>query len=418
MGRSSGLYARGRLAEGDDEWRGAPQFGVVEVASARGRADLGRRARPHIARRLTALREAFERPRSRQSREPSERTVRLLRALRRPYLLKMLIGLAIVLAGLMPVRALLETTSIEAVINARLITLRAPIDGDIPTVPDVPPIGTPLQPGALMLRILNRQADRTRLDELRRLIDRLEGERNALIGRRDDLKALHTELLERAPPFKHRRAHQSKEQMVEADSKRAPAATQDEAAHAPGSLQVSKRGARRVGHGKGRRNAAVAAQRLGEVTSAIDEHEARLARLRSDLGEEVKRLSRLASAELIAPVRSTVWENLTAPGQSVVRGQDLIRLLDCSELVATATVGESAYNRLRVGDPAHFRFGGDSADYEGRVIGLSAVATAPANLAIQPAALARERFRVTVALPSLTADHCAPGRTGRVTFAK
>jgi multidrug resistance efflux pump len=417
MVRSSGLHLRSRWAEGDGEWRGAPQFPVFEPASARGMAEPERGAVVAVARRLAALRGALEWLRSPQRRKPAARTVRLLRALGGRHLLKMLIGLAIVLpAGFLPVRALLEPTTAEALINAHLITLRAPIDGDIAAVPDAPPIGTRLQPGVLVLRILNRRADRTRLDGLRRLIDRLEGERNALITRRDDLEALHAELPEEAP-LKHGRARQRKERTAQLHRERAAAATDDEANAIERSRQSSKRGARRVALGKARRHAAAVAQRLGEVTSALDAHEARLASLRSDLGEEIKRLSRLASAELIAPVRSTVWENLTAPGQSVVRGQDLVRLLDCSGLVVTATVGESRYNRLRIGDPARFRFPGESADHEGHIIGLSGVATAPANLAIQAEALAREPFRVTVAVPSLTADQCAVGRTGRVTFA-
>ena len=101
----------------------------------------------------------------------------------------------------------------------------------------------------------------------------------------------------------------------------------------------------------------------------------------------------------------------------VARGQDLVRLLDCSELVVTATVGETAYRRLRIGEPARFRFRGESAEYAGRIIALTGVVTAAANLALQPAAPA-EPFRVTVALPGLTAEACAVGRTGRVTFAK
>src|SRR5262249_20821886 len=195
-------------------------------------------------------------------------------------------------------------------------------------------------------------------------------------------------------------------------------ATRAEAAHTLArsrSLPLSKTGVTRRALDKGR--GADLAQRLSAMMSAIDEHEARLVSLRSDLGEEIERHSRLASAELISPVRGAVWETLTAPGASVVRGQDLVRLIDCSELVVTATVGETAYRHLRIGDPARFRFRGEGADYAGRIIALTGVATAAANLALQPAAPA-EPFRVTVALPGLTAEACAVGRTGRVTFAK
>ena len=108
---------------------------------------------------------------------------------------------------------------------------------------------------------------------------------------------------------------------------------------------------------------------------------------------------------------------MTAPGESVVRGQDLVRVLDCSGVVVTATVGEAAYNRLRIGDTARFRFRSEQPRSQGRIVGLTGVATAPANLAIQPSALAKEPYRVTVAVPDLAkAGRCDIGRTGRVTF--
>ena len=82
------------------------------------------------------------------------------------------------------------------------------------------------------------------------------------------------------------------------------------------------------------------------------ERETRLASLRAELADETQRYAERAAAELSAPVRGSVWEVMTAPGETVVRGQELVRLLDCSGVVVTATVGETAYNRLRIGDPA------------------------------------------------------------------
>jgi hypothetical protein len=50
-------------------------------------------------------------------------------------------------------------------------------------------------------------------------------------------------------------------------------------------------------------------------------------------------------------------------------------------------------------------------------VGLTGVASTPANLAIQPSALAKEPFRVAVKLTdSAEVDQCKVGRTGRVTF--
>ena len=65
-------------------------------------------------------------------------------------------------------------------------------------------------------------------------------------------------------------------------------------------------------------------------------------------------------------MRGSIWEIMTAPGETVVRGQDLVRVLDCSGVVVTATVGETAYNQLRIGDAARFRFRGDEQRPPGR----------------------------------------------------
>ena len=161
------------------------------------------------------------------------------------------------------------------------------------------------------------------------------------------------------------------------------------------------------------------ALRLREASADIGQRQARLASLRTELAAEQDRYAERAAAMLVAPVRGSIWEIMTAPGETVVRGQDLVRVLDCSGLVVTATVGETAYNQLRIGDAARFRFLGGRNDYEGRIVGLTGVATAPANLAILPSALAKEPYRVTVALPDLAkAERCDVGRTGRVTFDK
>src|SRR5882724_11660012 len=101
--------------------------------------------------------------------------------------LKSLVGLIVVFAvGWIPVRALLETSSTEAVINARLITLRAPIEGQVGPLAAIA-AGSEVQPGAALISVANPRADRGRLDDLRRLSDELESDIKTLIVRRADL---------------------------------------------------------------------------------------------------------------------------------------------------------------------------------------------------------------------------------------
>jgi multidrug resistance efflux pump len=323
-----------------------------------------------------------------------------------------------------------------------------------------------MRPGMSLLRIVNRRADRSRLDELRRLISQLEGEKAALVMRRDDLKTLHEELERQASAFRIGRIRQVEarvgelkgeisgaeatynetQRVLERVKHLAHTGTMTEAAldkakrdvtvaagalaalrHRLEGTEIELNGLRQgifIGDSyndqpRSAQRADELAQRLSELAADIHAHETRLAGLRADLEQESKRYAERASADLVVPVRSSIWEVMTAPSETVVRGQDLARLLDCSGVVVTATVGETAYNRLRIGAPASFRFRGESADYKGRIVGLTGVATAPANLAIQPAALAREPYRVTVELPDLAKPgQCAIGRTGRVTFGR
>jgi hypothetical protein len=111
---------------------------------------------------------------------------------------KTLAGLLVLTAvGWMPVRTLLETTSTEAIINARLVTLRAPIEGEIGPIAGSLSVGGELQPGAPLLRVVNQRADRGRLDDLRRLIARLEGEKGRPTG--SWRERLHADLPPRRP---------------------------------------------------------------------------------------------------------------------------------------------------------------------------------------------------------------------------
>lgn len=382
----------------------------------------------------------------------------------RSRVLKTLVGIAVVVvAGWMPVRALLQTTSTEAIINARLITLRAPIEGQIDRLTSVT-VGTELPSGAAVLNIINPRAERGRLDSLVQLVSQLEGEIAALTGRQEQLHKLRQDYSENAEAFRAGRMAQLQSRMAETQSEISAATAKHEEAQqnleraqaladagtgtlvslerAQRDATVAKRTLEALGHRRNTLDVELRALesgifvgdsyndrpqslqradditlRLNEITSDIGQRQARLASVRTELSEERGRFARRSMAQIVVPTNGSVWEVMTAPGEQVVLGQDLVRLLDCSGLVVTATVGEAAYNALHVGQTAKFRFRGESTDHEGRVISLTGVATAPANLAIQPAALAKEPYRVTVAVPNLVkAGRCSVGRTGRVTF--
>ncbi len=396
-------------------------------------------------------------------RRPPNKYVAMLNA-QRGRILKTLAGVVVVaLAGWIPVQTLLLTTSTEAIINARLITLRAPIEGQIARLNTVA-VGTEMPAGTAVLAIFNPRAERARLDSLTQQVTELDSEIKSLAARRDALQALYQDHTVHAEAFRTGRVAQLTSRMAETRSDIAASTARNEEAQLAltraQALMDSGSGTV-VNLERARRDATVADQtleaarhrlntlevelnalnrgifvgdsyndrpqslqradditlRMSEISADIALRNTRLTSLKSELTAERERHAQRSSAALVAPTSGSIWEVMTSPGESVVIGQDLVRLLDCSGLVVTATVGEAAYNNLFVGQTAKFRFRGENTDYQGKVISLTGVATAPANLAIQPAALAKEPYRVTVALPELAkAGRCNVGRTGRVTF--
>jgi multidrug resistance efflux pump len=369
-----------------------------------------------------------------------------------------------VIVGWGPMQRLMQTTSVEAIVNARLVTLRAPISGEVVLAPPATSAGNALSAGTQLVRIENRRADRTRLDELRRHIERLEDERAVLISRVGTARSLHAELVLQTQRFQAGRVQQLEARIDELKNELAAAlarrnetaanlrrmsalaargvvsrATLDKAQRDDDvALQAVNAAEQRIRASEVELSAARAGsfvgdsyndrprsaqradeleQQLADLTAEVRQRELRLGRLRTELEEERARFADLAAASIVAPSTGSVWEVLTAPGEEVRQGQEVVRMLDCNSAVVTAAVSESVYNRLRIGQPARFRFREGGSEYAGRVVQLSGMAAAPANYAIAPSALIRESYRVTVAVPSLGhSATCHLGRTGRVLF--
>lgn len=376
--------------------------------------------------------------------------------------LKSVLGLAIVvIAGVGPVQRLLEFSSTEAVVNSRLISLRAPIDGRIEDF--APTIGTAVPRGRFVLHIANSRADRSRLDDLKRLLEQTEGERPGIAKRLERLKVIHEQIAQQARAFQtgrirelEERAHDLRAQIsateasvIEATSTlartRALAAsgnqtmvaveraerdakvstqTQKSLNHRLSATEIELEAARRgeyVGDSYNDRPSSLQhadelSVRLAEAEAELGFRDERLARLRAAVSAETERYSDISNAMLSSPIDGQVWEVLVSPGEEVRRGQDLIRLLDCSGTIVTVTVRESVFNQLRIGDQAQFRFAGESARYSGTIIRMSGSAAPPDNLAIQATGLASGGYRIAVSVPELASGQCNVGRTGTVVF--
>lgn len=327
--------------------------------------------------------------------------------------------LLLALAVWVPAQQLLQVASAEAVVNARLITLRAPIEGAIVATGSGPTVGNEFGAGATLFEIDNPRIDRSRLNDAVRAVEDSLDERlrieAALAGLGDQQTMLEAQL----DDFREARMA-----LIEARIANGTAAGPD-AFNARDELQIELAALRRgIFVGDSYNDRPGTALRLDQIEIEIARLEADLAvnrarhpRLVAARAREAAFVAEISHAGIAAPGDGRVWEMLTAPGEQVVKGQDLVRMLDCSLAVVTAVVSEAVYNQLVPGTAARFTFREGGPALEGRVVQLTGVSAAPANFAILPSALRAESFRVAVAVPGLAErEGCTVGRTGRVVF--
>lgn len=380
--------------------------------------------------------------------------------------LKIAAGLAVIaIFGWLPLRAMWQNSSVEAVLNSRLVTLRAPIGGRVAAAPAAIKDQAHLDAGMVVLRVVNSRGDRSRLDDLRRQKSRLENERPSLATKLETARAAQQDLARQAALFKDGRVLQLEARIAEIQTSIEAAAARREEANAAvdrasslaksGNVstvelsrltrelsvaQQTELGARkRLDAAQVELRAARSGSFLGDSyndrpSSVQREEEMRLrakdleadlvhtdteiAWLANEIIVEEVRFTDISEASIRTPVTGRVWEMMTSPGEDVQIGQPLLKVLDCSGSVITANVTESVYNRLQLGDHTTFEPNDGGVPISGTVVNLTGAAGAPANLAINPDALGKEPYRVTVAPADAAAHDCTVGRTGRVIFSR
>jgi multidrug resistance efflux pump len=367
--------------------------------------------------------------------------------------------------GWIPLQTVMLSSSVEAVINSRVVTLRTPIDGEV-SAPDTRLLESSIvSQGTMVLRIANPRADRGRLDDLRRQLARLEGEEPAIMAKLLSAEAAQKILAQQTARFAQGRIRQLEARIAELRSliEVASARREEAAATVERATTLSRSGSvstvelarltrerivaeqteigtrRRLDASEVELTAAregtflgdsyndrpSSMQREEEMRQRVDtlnaDHasaRAEIAWLRREVAIQEARYGSLSEAAILLPVSGRIWEMMTSPGEDVRAGQALLRVLDCSGAVVTANVTERVYNRLKVGAKATFRPADGGADLDGIVMNLTGAGGVAANLAINPDTLSKEPYRVTVSVPKLkeAANDCAVGRTGRVIF--
>lgn len=370
---------------------------------------------------------------------------------------------ALVAIGIVPTKRLVASESAQAVVNARVVTVRAPIDGELWWSAGFH-IGTALTRGQIMMVVNNPRAETGPLDAIRRELLRLDAEMGTLSGKieaakQERISLLSADQLHRSARLRQFRAR--KDQVIAQIS----VATANEA-NAESSLKrtawLASRGlsTRALLENKHRdsevasRSVMVLQHQLRQIEVELDaalkgirltdDHNALshmktraqqisyevqawelqlgsleklIEQLNADLGREKQRLSEKQRVIVSAPADGRVWEVLAASGELVQRGQPLFRLLDCTGALVSTSVSEATYNRLRVDGTATFRSSSDLTEYRGHIVTMHGLAAPPANLAIETAQLRNEPFRVGVYVPDLVKEGtCTVGQTGIVKF--
>jgi multidrug resistance efflux pump len=380
-------------------------------------------------------------------------------------LLKTLAGLVLIVAvGWMPAQRLFQVSSVEAVVNARLVTVRAPIAGTVKLDAGRANVGDAIGVGAPLVTVADPRVDQSRLNDLRQELGNAEQEREALSLKLDNLKDLRETLSVQLAAFHDNRLRQVEAEIAEADARIRSSLAEQARAEAvlarqgtlakSGSISQSQlddaeRDLRvaiaALEEARARRDVVSverdainsgtylgddyndqprSAQRLDEVAQMIAAAEADMARLAkrieragATIRDEEQRVAMKSEARLAAPVAGRIWEVLTAPGEQVTAGQPLFSLLNCSDAIVTAVVSEAVYNSLSLGTPATFTWREGGVPLAGTVVQLSGVTSASSHFAIEPSALTGESYRVAVAVSGLAATGaCLVGRTGRVVF--
>lgn len=362
----------------------------------------------------------------------------------------------------------LFVVSTGAVVNARVVSVRASIDGTLagqtPRVGDIVEAGTPLAV------VRNPRADGNFLAGLKVEREALTRRVAALDAELAALDALSNELARKGEQFKaatlealeQQRAERVAQRAGEASilSERSAALRRDEALlktgistrqrnetlaaevakarsavsasdHAIQGLDLQIARAREgVYLQTGGNDSPYTEQRRDEIALRIlsgrserAQQAARVEELGRQIEIEAARMALAAAAPVAAPLSGIVWKVGAAGGADVRAGDDLVQVLDCSSAFIDTLLPEEKADGIRVGDEVSYRFDGRSEYMTGRVTGIrgGGAVMADETLAaiVEPTRERQARARISLAPEDLRAPdatNCHVGRHVEVRF--
>lgn len=368
---------------------------------------------------------------------------------------RLIVGIVICLTAIwIIVGEQVSGASADAVVNAQLSTLRASIAGSIAlqqralgsSVVKDEELGSVTDPLVDTVRlndlVMERDVAQSDMDKLVSLITATDSTiakltQRAKIYSMERIADLELRLFSARARFSLLSDRAEQGLLVSAFSEgdgqqfdaRVPELALNYAAEKVAALEIAVRAARSgVYLGDGYNDSPNSEQRVAELQTTLDGLKSdviaaagRKLAIERRVKFEQLRSNRLQTVTLKSTVNGILWDYLTSDAETVQRGQDVMRFVDCDSAVVTASVAENVYRRLSAGQSATFRMSGDSVILPATVTRLAGPGAQAiyGNLAVAPSKQHLERFDVTLLVPALRDKQdlrCAIGRTGRVFF--
>lgn len=310
------------------------------------------------------------------------------------------------------------TTSTEAVVNARIVTVSAPIEGHVVGAP--PAEGAAVSADEPLIAIENETVDRGRLEELQTQRAKAENELASLTrlaeSLNDQLTALNAQIAAYQKATIARLEIALRESNADATSLRATAReaqadfarkrqlhgngyvshavidkAEQSAVSSRANVERAEMATKRVSQeldaarkgvyvGQDRNDVPYSQQRGDELRVRHAEVEAQrsvlaahLHQLDQQIAAEAARVGHLAKAEIRAPMEGVVWRPLVVAGSPVARDAELMTLIDCSHLYVTAALSGRRFDDLQHGTPATIHVLSSKAEYKGTVVDVRAM---------------------------------------------
>jgi len=326
---------------------------------------------------------------------------------------RIVIGVVVICLALWAfVPGMIYPISSNAIVNAQVMTIRAPIQGEVTKIPSAETLA--IKKGDIIARIEDSRIDRSKLaalmadratlhetilaleqevKELEHFLTRLEksgkayyqsvnkhyqvmkAEKEAkLVAQQAILKDSQSKLARQAALFS--KGLTTKAQL--------DAALRDDAvAHAD--LVVIEREIERVKveldgakegvyFGDGFNNVPYSQQRSDEIElrqqtiiSKLRDANIRVREIARQIKVEEERLAHISESELIAPNNGRIWVRLVGEGEHVTAGTPMLQIADLSRLFLIVSLDERYFDDVTIGDSASIDLIGSPYDFHGRV---------------------------------------------------